>query len=148
LPAGGGIFRIRDKLRNRGQNEEYPRKIRLFSANWRLIFLLFFFTIGEKRNIPAIASPSKEWPVMRHCSVQVRGLLTKSEWDRYHALMDVGHYLESQNRYDLAYIIQKEIDILILPAIERLKEQSRERDRSTEQYLRSKAEAEKSSGES
>jgi len=85
---------------------------------------------------------------MRHCSVQVRGLLTKSEWDRYHALMDVGHYLESQNRYDLAYIIQKEIDILILPAIERLKEQSRERDRSTEQYLRSKAEAEEHSGES
>jgi len=73
---------------------------------------------------------------MRHASVQVRGLLTKSEWDRYHALMEVGHFLESQNRYDLAYIVQKEIDILVQPAIERLKEQSRERDRADEEYLR------------
>lgn len=75
---------------------------------------------------------------MRHCSVQVRGLLTREELDRYNALIDVGHYLEAQNRYDLVYTVQKEIDILILPAIERLKEKSRQRDRDTEAYLRSK----------
>jgi hypothetical protein len=75
---------------------------------------------------------------MRHCSVQVRGLLTREELDRYNALIDVGHYLESQNRYDLVYTVQKEIDILILPAIERLKEKSRQRDRDTEEYLRRK----------
>lgn len=75
---------------------------------------------------------------MRHASVQVRGLLTKEEWDRYHAMMEVGQYLESQTRYDLAYIVQKEIDILILPAIERLKEKGRDRDRMTAEYLRSK----------
>ncbi|GLI05834.1 hypothetical protein SAMN04487970_1002106 [Paenibacillus tianmuensis] len=75
---------------------------------------------------------------MRNCSIQVRGLLTREELDRYNALLDVGHYLESQNRYDLSYIVQKEIDILILPAIERLKEKSRQRDRDTEEYLRRK----------
>ncbi|MBP1156763.1 MULTISPECIES: hypothetical protein [unclassified Paenibacillus] len=75
---------------------------------------------------------------MRHCSVQVRGLLTRNELDRYNALMDVGHYLESQERYDLVHTVQKEIDILILPAIERLKEKSRQRDRDTEEYLRRK----------
>lgn len=73
---------------------------------------------------------------MRHCSVQVRGLLTRDELDRYNALMDVGHYLESQQRYDLAGIVQKEIDRLILPAIERLKEKSRERDRRDEEFMR------------
>lgn len=75
---------------------------------------------------------------MRHCSVQVRGLLTRDELDRYNALMDVGHYLESQKRHDLAYVIQQEIDRLVQPAIERLKEKSRERDRLTEEYLKSK----------
>ncbi|KEQ26596.1 MULTISPECIES: hypothetical protein [Paenibacillus] len=75
---------------------------------------------------------------MRNCSIQVRGLLTREELDRYNALLEVGHYLESQNRYDLSYIVQKEIDILILPAIERLKEKSRQRDRDTEEYLRRK----------
>ncbi|MCU6796772.1 hypothetical protein OB236_32065 [Paenibacillus sp. WQ 127069] len=78
---------------------------------------------------------------MRHCSVQVRGLLTREELDRYNALIDVGHFLESQTRYDLVYTVQKEIDILILPAIERLKEKSRQRDRDTEAYLAQKAEA-------
>ncbi|WP_010271183.1 hypothetical protein [Paenibacillus senegalensis] len=78
---------------------------------------------------------------MRHCSVQVRGLLTREELDRYNALMEVGHYLESQNRYDLVYPVQKEIDILILPAIERLKEKGRQRDRDTEEYLKSKQES-------
>ncbi|QHT60032.1 hypothetical protein GXP70_08785 [Paenibacillus lycopersici] len=75
---------------------------------------------------------------MRHCSVQVRGLLLREELDRYNALMEVGSFLESQNRYDLAYTVQKEVDILILPAIERLKEKGRERDRQTEAYLEMK----------
>jgi hypothetical protein len=74
---------------------------------------------------------------MRHCSVQVRGLLTREELDRYNALMEVGQYLESQNRYDLVYTVQKEVDRLVQPAIERLKEKGRERDRMTEEYLRS-----------
>lgn len=77
---------------------------------------------------------------MRHCSVQVRGLLTREELDRYNALIEVGQYLESQNRYDLAYPVQKEIDLLIMPAIERLKEKGRQRDRDTEEYLKSKQE--------
>jgi len=73
---------------------------------------------------------------MRHCSVQVRGLLTREELDRYHGLMEVGQFLEQQQRHDLASVIQKEVDWLIQPAIERLKEKGRERDRMTEQYLR------------
>lgn len=75
---------------------------------------------------------------MRHCSVQVRGLLTREELDRYNALMEVGSFLESQNRYDLAYTVQQEIDRLIQPAIERLKDKGRERDRATQEYLESK----------
>lgn len=75
---------------------------------------------------------------MRHCSVQVRGLLTREELDRYNALIEVGSFLESQSRYDLSSTVQKEIDILILPAIERLKEKGRERDRQTELYLEMK----------
>ncbi|MFD1956186.1 hypothetical protein ACFSL6_18885 [Paenibacillus thailandensis] len=75
---------------------------------------------------------------MRHCSVQVRGLLTREELDRYNALMEVGSFLESQSRYDLSYIVQKEVDLLIQPAIERLKEKGRERDRATERYLEEK----------
>lgn len=72
---------------------------------------------------------------MRHCSVQVRGLLTREELDRYNALMEVGSFLESQKQYDHAYVVQKEVDILILPAIERLKEKSRDRDRATAEFL-------------
>lgn len=75
---------------------------------------------------------------MRHCSVQVRGLLTREELDRYNALMEVGSFLESQNRYDLAYTVQKEVDLLIQPAIERLKDKGRERDRATQEYLEAK----------
>ena len=75
---------------------------------------------------------------MRHCSVQVRGLLTRDELDRYNALMEVGSYLESQGRYDLAYTVQREVDLLIQPAIERLKAKSRERDRMTAEYLAAK----------
>lgn len=74
---------------------------------------------------------------MRHCSVQVRGLLTRDELDRYNSLIEVGSYLEDQNRYDLAYPVQKEIDLLILPAIERLKDKGRARDRATAEYLES-----------
>ncbi len=62
--------------------------------------------------------------------------MTREELDRYNALMEVGHFLEQQNRYDLAYTVQKEVDRLIQPAIERLKDKGRERDRMTEQYLR------------
>jgi hypothetical protein len=79
---------------------------------------------------------------MRHCSVQVRGLLTRDELDRYNALMDVGSYLESQSRYDLVAVVQAEVDLLILPGIERLKEKGRARDRMTQDYLEEKRRAE------
>lgn len=79
---------------------------------------------------------------MRHCSVQVRGLLTRDELDRYNALMEVGSYLESQSRYDLSAIVQAEVDLLIQPGIERLKEKGRERDRKTQEYLEEKRRAE------
>lgn len=69
--------------------------------------------------------------------MQVRGLLTRDELDRYNGLIEAGSFLESQQRYDLSYHVQKEIDILILPAIERLKEKSRDRDRATAEYLES-----------
>ncbi|CAM3852451.1 hypothetical protein COLU111180_10985 [Cohnella lubricantis] len=72
---------------------------------------------------------------MRHCSVQVRGLLTRDELDRYNALMEVGSFLESQKRYDLSAIVQAEVDLLIQPGIERLKEKGRQRDRMTQEYL-------------
>lgn len=79
---------------------------------------------------------------MRHCSVQVRGLLTRDELDRYNAMIEVGRYLETEKRYDHVAVVQKEIDILILPAIERLKEKGRQRDRDTEVYLARKAQME------
>ncbi|WP_438434178.1 hypothetical protein [Gorillibacterium sp. sgz500922] len=74
---------------------------------------------------------------MRHCSVQVRGLLTRDELDRYNALLEVGSFLESQKRYDLSYTVQQEVDRLVQPAIERLKEKGRQRDRADEEYLAS-----------
>lgn len=79
---------------------------------------------------------------MRHCSVQVRGLLTRDELDRYNKLMEVGKFLESEKRHDLSYTVQKEIDILILPAIERLKDKGKERDEMTAQYLQEKEQKE------
>jgi hypothetical protein len=79
---------------------------------------------------------------MRHCSVQVRGLLTRDELDRYNNLMEVGKHLEMEKRYNLAYIIQKEVDILILPAIERLKDKGRKRDEMTAEYLQNKEDLE------
>lgn len=72
---------------------------------------------------------------MRHASVQVRAKLTKEELERYENLFEVGKFLESQNRYDLAYHIQREIEYLISPAIERLKEGSKERDRLNQDFL-------------
>ncbi|BBI35093.1 hypothetical protein KCTCHS21_44920 [Cohnella abietis] len=74
--------------------------------------------------------------------MQVRGLLKRDELDRYNALMEVGSYLESQTRYDLVAIVQAEVDLLIQPGIERLKEKGRERDRMTQQYLEEKRRAE------
>jgi len=79
---------------------------------------------------------------MRHCSVQVRGLLTRDELDRYNALMEVGSYLETQKRYDLVATVQAEVDLLIQPGIERLKEKGRARDRMTQEYLEEKRRAE------
>lgn len=79
---------------------------------------------------------------MRHCSVQVRGLLTRDELDRYNALMEVGSYLESQKRYDLSAIVQAEVDLLIQPGIERLKEKGRQRDRMTQEFLEERRRAE------
>ncbi|QRG66825.1 hypothetical protein [Brevibacillus choshinensis] len=72
---------------------------------------------------------------MRHASIQVRGLMTREEMDRYNALMEVGAYLEEQGRHDLAGHVQREVDILILPAIDRLKEKGRERDRENLRYM-------------
>lgn len=61
--------------------------------------------------------------------------MTREELDRYNALMEVGAYLEEQKRHDLAWHVQREVDILILPAIERLKEKGRERDRENLRYM-------------
>ncbi|MED1722900.1 hypothetical protein [Brevibacillus parabrevis] len=72
---------------------------------------------------------------MRHASIQVRGLMTRDEMERYNAMMDVGAFLEEQGRHDLAWHVQREIDILILPAIDRLKEKGRERDRENLRYM-------------
>ncbi|MDN9011749.1 hypothetical protein [Brevibacillus laterosporus] len=72
---------------------------------------------------------------MRHASVQVRGLLTREELDRYNALLEIGAYLEQQERYDLSCHIQSEVDRLIMPAIERLKEKGRERDQENLRYM-------------
>ncbi|WP_429842392.1 hypothetical protein [Brevibacillus sp. FIR094] len=72
---------------------------------------------------------------MRHASIQVRGLMDREEMDRYNALMEVGAFLEEQGRHDLAWHVQREVDILILPAIDRLKEKGRERDRENLRYM-------------
>lgn len=61
--------------------------------------------------------------------------MVREEMDRYNAMMEVGAYLEEQGRHDLAWHVQREIDILILPAIERLKEKGRERDRENLRYM-------------
>lgn len=61
--------------------------------------------------------------------------MTREELDRYNALMEVGGFLEEQHRHDLAWHVQRELDILILAAIERLKEKGRERDRENLRYM-------------
>lgn len=61
--------------------------------------------------------------------------MTREEMDRYNAMMEVGVYLEEQGRHDLAWHVQREVDILILPAIDRLKEKGRERDRENLRYM-------------
>lgn len=61
--------------------------------------------------------------------------MTRDEMERYNALMEVGAFLEEQGRHDLAWHVQREVDILILPAIERLKEKGRERDRENLRYM-------------
>jgi hypothetical protein len=83
---------------------------------------------------------------MRHASVQVRGKLTREELERYENLLEVGKFLESANRYDYAYIVQKEIEVLIAPAIERLKDKGRERDRINQDFLKQLSEEEKNDG--
>jgi len=75
---------------------------------------------------------------MRHASVQVRAKLTEGELERYENLFEVGKFLESQNKYDLAYHIQREIEHLIAPAIERLKEGSKERDQLNQDFIAQK----------
>jgi hypothetical protein len=61
--------------------------------------------------------------------------MTRDEMERYNAMMEVGAFLEEQGRHDLAWHVQREIDILILPAIDRLKEKGRERDRENLRYM-------------
>lgn len=61
--------------------------------------------------------------------------MVREEMDRYNAMMEVGAFLEEQGRHDLAWHVQREVDILILPAIERLKEKGRERDRENLRYM-------------
>jgi len=57
---------------------------------------------------------------MRPISVQVRGLLGRDELERYNDLFEVGKYLEAQGRFDLARKLQREIDLLAQPAIDKL----------------------------
>lgn len=61
--------------------------------------------------------------------------MVREEMDRYNAMMEVGAFLEEQGRHDLAWHVQREVDILILPAIDRLKEKGRERDRENLRYM-------------
>lgn len=57
---------------------------------------------------------------MRPISVQVRGLLGREEIERYNDLWEVGKFLEGEGRFDLARKIQREIDLLAEPAVEKL----------------------------
>lgn len=75
---------------------------------------------------------------MRHASVQVRAKLTQQELERYENMFEVGKFLESQNKYDLAYHVQREIEYLIAPAIERLKEGNKERDQLNQDFIEQK----------
>lgn len=57
---------------------------------------------------------------MRPISVQVRGLLGREEIERYNDLWEVGKFLEGEGRFDLARKIQREIDLIAEPAVEKL----------------------------
>lgn len=57
---------------------------------------------------------------MRPLSVQVRGLLSRDEMERYNDLWEVGKFCEAGDRFDLARKVQREIDLLAEPAIEKL----------------------------
>ncbi|MFD2169134.1 hypothetical protein [Tumebacillus lipolyticus] len=57
---------------------------------------------------------------MRPISVQVRGLLNREEIERYNDLWEVGKFLEGAGKFDLARTIQREIDLLAEPAVEKL----------------------------
>jgi hypothetical protein len=57
---------------------------------------------------------------MTPLSVQVRGLLSREEIERYNNLWEVGKFCESQGKFDLARIVQHEINLLAEPAIEKL----------------------------
>ena len=58
---------------------------------------------------------------MRPISVQVRGLFSREEMERYNDLWEVGKFCESQGRFDLARKVQREIEILAEPAVEKLR---------------------------
>lgn len=57
---------------------------------------------------------------MRPLSVQVRGLLSRDEMERYNDLWEVGKFCEAGGRFDLARKVQREIDLIAEPAIEKL----------------------------
>ena len=58
---------------------------------------------------------------MRPISVQVRGLFSREEMDRYNNLWEVGKFCESQGRFDFARIVQHEVELLAQPAVEKLR---------------------------
>jgi hypothetical protein len=57
---------------------------------------------------------------VRPISVQVRGLFSREEMERYNDLWEVGKFCEAQGRFDLARKVQKEIELLAQPAIQKL----------------------------
>ncbi len=73
---------------------------------------------------------------MRPASLQVRGKLAPDEIKRYDALWEIGKYLEENKQYEYAYVIQKELDLLIQPAIMRLQQQSKERSMKNQDFLK------------
>lgn len=57
---------------------------------------------------------------MRPISVQVRGLFSREEMERYNNLWEVGKFCEAGGRFDLARTVQREIEHLAQPAVEKL----------------------------
>jgi CTP synthase len=76
--------------------------------------------------------------VIPHITDEIKRRVLASAEGTDVALIEVGGFLESVQRYDLAYTVQQEIDLLIMPAIERLKDKGRARDKATEEYLADK----------